>query len=551
MDIYGTPENLKAKYHGVQCKGKDQNYGGKVTATELKEEIAKADKFRPKLEHWILATSAQNDEAIQKLAREISVERAKKGQFPVKVLGWGEIHMLLADNPTVAKLYYPEHVLDHVELMEGVKDIVDAANFQRLGAEEQRVVDRELQREVLRLRQSRFFANFQLREEVTRLVSRIKAGEWSRVSSETMAMCLAWCARLSAWPEPAEYSQEILNRARAIADVPESLIAEAFLAAQVSTDTSALYLIKDLDLPEARTAALMIVARNNGVPAAIKWIKDSQYTLDQFDPDGKFNLISHRLGQEMWDEAYELVQDLTDDDYAECPALLLTTAVTYVCQTTASELRHAVLNAPPFEMENFPLASDQSSIELRRRARILLDRCADAAERLGQIQSKAIAEDYSLWLAARDPRDRESARTIVERGLSDPKLLLRRLHFAFHFGVDFDPNVVEAEIERQVAQAGRVPSDAGQARFVLALRQKSDREVADYIEQYRDEIYESIQVPAVALIEMQALARAGLSEKAEQVLASLTEEELSREDRDSCSAVHRSSSRVRYGGALA
>ena len=55
VDIYGSTDEQRTRYRGVQCKGKDENYGARVTASELNAEIKKAKNFKPPLQHWILA----------------------------------------------------------------------------------------------------------------------------------------------------------------------------------------------------------------------------------------------------------------------------------------------------------------------------------------------------------------------------------------------------------------------------------------------------------------------------------------------------------------
>lgn len=91
VDVFGSPTGDRAEYEGVQCKGKEANYGAAATVDELLAEVRKAELFSPKLKHWIFATTAPVDGSLQKAARELSVERAKGGLFTVSVLGWEEI----------------------------------------------------------------------------------------------------------------------------------------------------------------------------------------------------------------------------------------------------------------------------------------------------------------------------------------------------------------------------------------------------------------------------------------------------------------------------
>ncbi len=113
VDIFGSQNGDRRFYWGVQCKGKDSNYGSKAEWSEVLAEIAKAEQFSPKLNEWIFATTAPADAKIQKAARELSVERKAKGLFSVDVLGWEEILALMASAPEVITEFYPEHA-DHL-----------------------------------------------------------------------------------------------------------------------------------------------------------------------------------------------------------------------------------------------------------------------------------------------------------------------------------------------------------------------------------------------------------------------------------------------------
>jgi len=57
------------------ARDKDANYGSNADWPEIFAEVAKADNFSPKLQHWIFATTAPVDAALQKMARVLSVER--------------------------------------------------------------------------------------------------------------------------------------------------------------------------------------------------------------------------------------------------------------------------------------------------------------------------------------------------------------------------------------------------------------------------------------------------------------------------------------------
>ncbi|MGL5216215.1 MAG: hypothetical protein ACRC8R_13960 [Aeromonas hydrophila] len=113
VDIFGSPNGYRQSYLGVQCKGKESNYRSKAEWSEVLAEVSKADKFSPKLDKWIFATTAPADATLQKAARELSIERTARGLFSIDVLGWEEIQALMVDAPEVISEFYPEHA-DHL-----------------------------------------------------------------------------------------------------------------------------------------------------------------------------------------------------------------------------------------------------------------------------------------------------------------------------------------------------------------------------------------------------------------------------------------------------
>jgi tetratricopeptide (TPR) repeat protein len=72
---------------GVQCKQKDALKEDTLSATVLEKEVQKAKGFKPKLDSFILATTATRDGKIQAKARELSASAG----FEVTVWSWDDI----------------------------------------------------------------------------------------------------------------------------------------------------------------------------------------------------------------------------------------------------------------------------------------------------------------------------------------------------------------------------------------------------------------------------------------------------------------------------
>lgn len=97
VDVYGVPKD-KTRYSGIQCKGKDDYSGAKLTEKEIDEEIRKAKTFQPKLETFIFATTANKDTLIEEYVRTRDLESRNSGGFEILIYCWDDIADLIEMN---------------------------------------------------------------------------------------------------------------------------------------------------------------------------------------------------------------------------------------------------------------------------------------------------------------------------------------------------------------------------------------------------------------------------------------------------------------------
>lgn len=108
VDIYGTPKNEKDVF-GIQCKnfkpltksGKDN----KLSIKSIKDEIEKAESFKPKLKHFIIATTLEKDKELEENVRIINIERIKQNKFSVQICFWEFICDKIYDNKNLLNWY--------------------------------------------------------------------------------------------------------------------------------------------------------------------------------------------------------------------------------------------------------------------------------------------------------------------------------------------------------------------------------------------------------------------------------------------------------------
>lgn len=107
VDIHGARPDCPGETLGVQCKGKDRNFGKKATTREFDAELAKAEGFVPTLAGWTFATTFADDAKLQAHALAVSRQRIAAGKFPVNALGWNSLVSQLAQHPAVIEQFYP------------------------------------------------------------------------------------------------------------------------------------------------------------------------------------------------------------------------------------------------------------------------------------------------------------------------------------------------------------------------------------------------------------------------------------------------------------
>ncbi len=388
------------------------------------------------------------------------------------------------------------------------------------------LVDNKIENDLDLIRRARFFREFSAVEHSIRLAEKLQCGEYEGGSDEVKCLTLAWCARLLAISEYKAKSDELLGCARQLGDTPEVTIAEAFRLSSDGKYEEALGKIVKLDSSLSRSAAFIIVANNKDAASAIDWLTKSGISFSDLDADGKYFLLTKLLEIRLWDRALEYANNVQEEDFQRAPILFHVAAKANLVQAIPDELKSFVMQQTPIEALSFPLASNETSLKSRRKAQELFYKFADVAKKLDCVEVANIAGDYAIWLELRDPEGHESGRRKLQEDMRDSTQYLRRLHFALQFGLKIDLEAVEQEIDRETTISGGKSQNAAMARFSLMFTQESPKAVAAYIDRHREQLHEHLDKKSIDLIEIEMLARAGLSQRAEERLKNLISEGL-------------------------
>jgi len=379
------------------------------------------------------------------------------------------------------------------------------------------ISDQQINGELARIIQARHLSGFSLDVEVANLAHRVENAELKGGSAISRARAMAWCARLR-WKNDLNHARQLLEKSRKLAITEEADIAEAFLMS--TTDRKgAMSKLAAINSQAARSAMLRIVAINNDATQTIEWVNTAGLTIDSFDADGKLSLLMSQVAANRWDELINSTTKVTQSDLIDAPVLEHMLALTQLIQIIPDQLRSMVVHQIPFEATTFPLFSDtRFAIEARQKAIAHFAKIAAFAESVNMHDASNRALDYSLWLRLRDPHQHKEALGELRSSMREERHSLRRVHLALQFGVKLDLDAIELKLNQQRALSGGNNLDETLARFSLAFAKDSPREIAAYIAEHRDELYEHLNKEVVVAAEIDMLSRTGLIEVASQRL---------------------------------
>ena len=389
------------------------------------------------------------------------------------------------------------------------------------------LIDRKIEDEIQALYKSRFFGEFDgVRVSLT-LARRLVEGELAGGTDAVRCRALAWCARVLSPAHELGEVHKYLALAKSIGTCTEIDIAEAFIASKKGDMSGALKILAGIDTPSSRSAALIIAAHQKGAQGAIDWLKDAAIEATDLDPDGKHCLLTCQLALARWDTASEILSALTNQDLEVAPVLHHTKAMTQLLTTVPAEFRAVILNQWPFNLDSFPLASDEAAMDARRAAQWHFAEAAMAARQLHCSRTATVDDEYALWLKLRDPKRSDDGRHRLQEKLRDVKSALRVVPFALRFGIELNLAAVEKEIDRQIALNGGITEDAAIARFALVLTRNSAEDAANYLVRHYDELTKHLDEKSIRFVQVDMFAKAGLPERANECLELLLHDGLS------------------------
>ena len=392
------------------------------------------------------------------------------------------------------------------------------------------LVNQKIESEVSRLRKSRFFSEFDRKQFSIVFAKRLKNGEYSGGTNDIKRYALAWCIRILS-TEDLKFAEEYYDYVQSLGTCEEIKIASAFIQSQRGEDKAALSSLATIDTPASRSASLMIMAKKEGYENALLWTQKVKIKFSDLDPDGKYYLLFLLNELSHWGRTFKYANEVTDKDLQEAPILYHMVAIAKLLSIVPNELRGNIYQSLPIQLKTFPLAFNEQSITTQREA-IQYFINAKLSEKDLNCQKASLVDDkYALWLELRDPEQFKKGKQRLEELLRDNKTALHFTPFGIQFGFKLNIEKIEREIERQITLHGGITPDTIIARFALIFSHKKFDESANYIDQYFNELSEYYDKKMLKYFQFELFTKAGLFEKAKEVMDYLIKEGISEEEK--------------------
>jgi len=382
------------------------------------------------------------------------------------------------------------------------------------------LADARIRERIERLRQTRFFRSAEPQKTVRQLIAEIVEGPLRSASADWRSRALAWGARLMVFAD-IEVARRYLDMALALGIESEEVrVAQAFVASADGEVQDGLRQLAPRHSGFEATAAFQIVRAKDGSARALAWANDVGFGGDAFASDGRYAVLTALVDCQRWTEALELIDRLEPMDYDATPVLLWISATVLVASTLPPDLQAIVIHDVPNNASAFPMGDDARSIDRRRSARDLMERCAVRCAALDLRREAVAARRYALWLDLRDPDRRKAAHGDLLARLDDPGEELAWFPMALSFGLPVDRDKAERSITTSLALDPEPSPEAVTALISLLIDHglRDPVRAAEFLARHRTLLAQVIEPESFVSLQVRILVDIGRPEEARAIV---------------------------------
>ncbi len=536
VDIYGKDEGADS---GVQCKGKRDWPPTKLTIAEIEGEVEKAKAFSPKLESFIIATTAENDTRATDRANAITAEHEKDGLFRLTIYGWTELVRRLNDYPDLLKKHFstftlrrmeesmPDAVADRViERLSEANTAIDPTNREQappaqLSALNDRLADaleRDFSARYDRTLQRSMYPELGKTDEFAALAADVLAAPPSSPSPELRRQILLRASRAASIKGRIEDATRLLAAGQTITGEASDLPARARLAVAQGRPNQAIQLLRDETAPDARAVLLSIVIVERGDDEALRWFNESGLSLSQCAAPAVHILALVYLRRNDFDGVSRVLDQATTAHLAESPYLYFLRGAMRFARLLPTPEQATALSGLPLQVHHArPIVGDVELSAQLDEAINDLRQAVPLATSLGLRFAPRVIESYILWCELLHPSRKDAALARLRRDMAEPASAVSRVQYALAYDDDYLPDNLETYLQRRDSFGGLTDEEI-HAKFAILLHKNDAAGLADLIAAKRQQAEASFGKDELLSLEIHALAKKGDATSAAIVL---------------------------------
>jgi len=532
VDVYGRPDGKH--YVGVQCKQKSIWPPTHLTIADIDEEVEKAKTWIPGVTHYIIATTAPNDEKLQAHVRKLTKAHNKKELFSVNVVSWDELTRRLTSYPDLLRKYYPNIATADVvqELTESIpvktaklildqlRDFPSSAQIPRAATDIAKAAGREpaivqaLERDLsgrfVRAIRRSFFRETNKVDEFENLADIASETQYEDVAPDLRRRILLRASRSAAVRGSLDKAEALLGAAQALPGKDSDVVARARITERRGDIDGALALVRDENDADARSTVFNMLFKHRGGETALKWFLDEGLRLGHLTTNGVQTLTTAYLQKKDIDGLRSLLAELTPSQLDEAPYFRLVRAMIALASVLPVPERDLALRGFPLDVTRATHSILDEATTASRLDEALNDFAifVPIAVELELREAKRLVESYIRWCELLHPYRKDAGLKRLREETNDPKTARGRLALALAFDRCFDPKPLEKYLARR-EELGGLDDDDLHASLVLKIHGEDPGAVASLIARHRTSFEAGYEDPPIFTIEIQALALAG------------------------------------------
>jgi hypothetical protein len=302
IDLIGYRKGKLDRRIGIQCKKKKP--GEALTPSEVRAEVRKALKYKPNIVEYIIATTADDDRALDQLAQQLTKAQRERGRkIRIQVWGWGTLEDHIDQHQEAKEAFDPGASPAVKAVKASLKTIVKnqgrqatAQQFAELSQkiDDQRLsltneqlpptlADKEVTSEIRIILARRGYLEAKTVIEWAHLADRVVAGDLVKASNILRADVLERAARSHARPEDVAKAKAFHAAALKCNRQLDTRFFDALLPAAEGQPDKTLRELRKLATPGAKSAIFSQLFRTHGAQRALDWFATSRIKITDVD----------------------------------------------------------------------------------------------------------------------------------------------------------------------------------------------------------------------------------------------------------------------------